>query len=252
MNHAGEITPLVKLVRPHVAVITTVAAAHLEFFIVGGRYRGGQGRNLPRARARRHGGAQLPTTSICTSCSAMPVRPGSARIVTYGFDDSADWRISRVDATGSGTRVEVTHEGQRHFLNLQVAGRHMVANAVAALVVAQLSGEGAQHCHRGAGRVRRARGQGADAPARSDGQAAAAGRRKLQCQRRLDERGDGPLSVGDAAGRPQSAGARRYAGARAAGAVAPCRARSARCSATGATRHLSRWPGDEIARRCAG
>src|SRR5688572_22574804 len=32
MNHAGEITPLVELVRPHIAVITTVAAAHLEFF----------------------------------------------------------------------------------------------------------------------------------------------------------------------------------------------------------------------------
>ena len=32
MNHAGEITPLSQLVRPHIAVITTVAAAHLEFF----------------------------------------------------------------------------------------------------------------------------------------------------------------------------------------------------------------------------
>src|SRR5690606_35965842 len=32
MNHAGEITPLSQLVRPHVAVVTTVAPAHLEFF----------------------------------------------------------------------------------------------------------------------------------------------------------------------------------------------------------------------------
>ena len=32
MNHAGEITPLVKMVRPHVAVITTVEPVHLEFF----------------------------------------------------------------------------------------------------------------------------------------------------------------------------------------------------------------------------
>ena len=32
MNHAGEITPLVKLVRPHVAMITTIAPVHLEFF----------------------------------------------------------------------------------------------------------------------------------------------------------------------------------------------------------------------------
>src|SRR6202011_786660 len=32
MNHAGEIEPLVKLVRPHVAIITTVEPVHLEFF----------------------------------------------------------------------------------------------------------------------------------------------------------------------------------------------------------------------------
>ncbi|MGG6497747.1 UNVERIFIED_CONTAM: Mur ligase family protein, partial [Bacteroidetes bacterium 56_B9] len=32
MNHAGEIEPLVSMVRPHVAVITTVAPVHLEFF----------------------------------------------------------------------------------------------------------------------------------------------------------------------------------------------------------------------------
>ncbi len=32
MNHPGEITPLVKMVRPHVAIVTTVEPVHLEFF----------------------------------------------------------------------------------------------------------------------------------------------------------------------------------------------------------------------------
>ena len=32
MNHAGEITPLTALVRPHVAIVTTVEPVHLEFF----------------------------------------------------------------------------------------------------------------------------------------------------------------------------------------------------------------------------
>ncbi len=31
MNHAGEITPLSQLVRPHVAIVTTVEPVHLEF-----------------------------------------------------------------------------------------------------------------------------------------------------------------------------------------------------------------------------
>src|SRR5215211_2760831 len=32
MNHAGEITPLTRLVRPHVAVVTAVEPVHLEYF----------------------------------------------------------------------------------------------------------------------------------------------------------------------------------------------------------------------------
>ncbi|MFK7879087.1 UDP-N-acetylmuramoyl-tripeptide--D-alanyl-D-alanine ligase [Roseobacter sp.] len=32
MNHPGEIAPLAKMARPHVALVTTVAAAHLEAF----------------------------------------------------------------------------------------------------------------------------------------------------------------------------------------------------------------------------
>lgn len=32
MNHAGEITPLTKIVRPHIAIITTVGPVHIEYF----------------------------------------------------------------------------------------------------------------------------------------------------------------------------------------------------------------------------
>ena len=32
MNHAGEITPLTKLVRPHLAIVTWIAPVHIEFF----------------------------------------------------------------------------------------------------------------------------------------------------------------------------------------------------------------------------
>ena len=32
MNHAGEIAALTRLVRPHIAVVTTVEPAHLGFF----------------------------------------------------------------------------------------------------------------------------------------------------------------------------------------------------------------------------
>ena len=32
MNHAGEIRPLTKLVRPHAAIVTTVEPVHIAFF----------------------------------------------------------------------------------------------------------------------------------------------------------------------------------------------------------------------------
>ena len=58
MNHAGEITPLTQLVRPHVAVITTVAAAHLEFFNSVTEIAEAKAEIFLGARAGRHGRPQ--------------------------------------------------------------------------------------------------------------------------------------------------------------------------------------------------
>ena len=58
MNHAGEITPLTRLVRPHVAIVTTVAPVHLEYLRLGRRDRRRQGGDLSRPRARRRRGPQ--------------------------------------------------------------------------------------------------------------------------------------------------------------------------------------------------
>ena len=53
MNHAGEIDLLTRLVRPHIAIITTVAPVHLGFFRSVEDDRRRQGGNLPRAGAGR-------------------------------------------------------------------------------------------------------------------------------------------------------------------------------------------------------
>ena len=61
MNAPGEIATLARLVRPHVAMITTVEAAHLGFFPLGRSDRGGQGRDLPGHRAGRRRGPEPAT-----------------------------------------------------------------------------------------------------------------------------------------------------------------------------------------------
>jgi UDP-N-acetylmuramoyl-tripeptide--D-alanyl-D-alanine ligase len=141
MNHPGEITPLVRLVRPHVAVITTVAAAHLEFFK--------SVAEIAMAKAEIFLGLEPGGTALLNAdhdylhiLFNQARKAGVGRVVTYGFDESADWRVAEIEALPTRTIAQVDHEGERLALSLPVPGRHMIANAVAALAIARLSGEG--------------------------------------------------------------------------------------------------------------
>lgn len=139
MNHPGEITPLTWLVRPHIAVITTVAAAHLEFFK--------SVTEIAEAKAEIFLGLEPGGTAVLNAdhdylhvLFAKARECGIEHIVTYGYDAEADWRIGPPDAAGARTFARVMHGADVFDLNLQVRGRHMVANATAALAVARLAG----------------------------------------------------------------------------------------------------------------
>jgi len=128
MNHAGEITPLVQLVRPHIAVITTVAAAHLEFF--------NSVTEIAEAKAEIFLGLEAGGTAVLnTDHDYVHVLFAEARearvetIVTYGYDAEAEYRIGASETAGSRTFARVTHGKETYDLNLGVRGRHMIANA---------------------------------------------------------------------------------------------------------------------------
>ena len=139
MNHAGEITPLVQLVRPQVAVITTVAAAHLEFFP--------SVEAIAAAKAEiflglAQGGtavlnADHPYLSILVDAARAA---GAGRIITYGYAPEANWRIEAVEMGDTETVARLRHGDEQIVLTLGLKGRHMVANAVAALIVGELFG----------------------------------------------------------------------------------------------------------------
>lgn len=141
MNHAGEITPLVKLVRPHIAVITTVAAAHLQFF--------NSISEIALAKAEIFNGLEPGGTALLNADHEYlhilfneARKAEVSRIVTYGFDESADWRITDLETLPTRTIAQIHHEGEVFGLSLPVPGRHMAANAVAAVAVANIAGEG--------------------------------------------------------------------------------------------------------------
>ena len=129
MNHPGEIAPLARLARPHVAMVTTVAAAHLEAFddLAGiAREKGAIVEGLePGGVAILNG--DIETAAILTDIA----RAAGARIETFGRD--ADWRLTQVRLSDSATVIEVSHAGTDYLCRLSVPGRHFAMNATAVL-----------------------------------------------------------------------------------------------------------------------
>ncbi|WP_108396558.1 UDP-N-acetylmuramoyl-tripeptide--D-alanyl-D-alanine ligase [Devosia submarina] len=139
MNHADEIRPLSRLVRPHIAVITTIAPAHLENL--------GSLDAIARAKAEIFAGLEPGGTAVLNADHPqLPVlldeanAAGVRSIVTYGEARGADWQIIEMQTEADRSIAMVEHRGVRHELALSVPGRHMVANATAALAVSFLAG----------------------------------------------------------------------------------------------------------------
>ena len=138
MNHAGEIAALTRLVRPHVAVITTIAAAHIEHL--------GSMEAIADAKAEIFEGLEPGGTAVipfdspyCGRLRAAAERSG-ARVVTFGLGDGADARALYTAAAEAGTMVTArVGEAQLSFTIAQ-PGQHMVSNALAVLAAVEAAG----------------------------------------------------------------------------------------------------------------
>ena len=211
MNHAGEIAPLARLARPHVAVITAIAAAHIGHL---GSIEAIADEKAAILLGLEPGGAAvLPAdTALLPRLRAAARAAGVAHVVTFGADPGADVRLISAAADDAGTDLRGSLAGETITLRLAAPGRHMALNALAALAAAVALGVPAGAAARGAGRLRPAgRPRGATHPRGARRQRAAAGR-ELQRQRRLDARG--ARRARGAAGRAADRGAGRHAGTR--------------------------------------
>ena len=135
MNHFGEIRALVSLVRPHVALITTIAPAHLEFF--------GTCEAIADAKSEIFegivpgGAALIPSDSpYAERLIARAKQSHVARILTFG--ESGDARLISHD----DTRVKADILGRPVDFAIGAPGRHIANNALGALLaVAALDGD---------------------------------------------------------------------------------------------------------------
>jgi UDP-N-acetylmuramoyl-tripeptide--D-alanyl-D-alanine ligase len=139
MNHAGEIRPLAKMVRPHAAIITTVEAVHLEHFPSVEAIADAKGEIF---EGLLPGGAAIIKydNPHRARLVALAERLG-ARPVTFGFNAAADVRGENVTLADDGSEMTVRVGGQNHRLRLAVPGRHIAENALA--VAAALAAIGA-------------------------------------------------------------------------------------------------------------
>ena len=139
MSHAGEIRELAKLVRPEVAVITTVQPVHLAFF----------DSVFDIADAKAEIFEAVPATGAAILNRDNPLFPhladsaeraGLSRILTFGRHPDARFRVleSALHATRSTVQAEI--EGAVLDYCLSMPGEHWVSNSLAVLAAVSAVG----------------------------------------------------------------------------------------------------------------
>jgi len=139
MNHAGEIRVLVGQVRPHVAVVTTIAPAHVEYF--------GTLEAVSDAKAEIFEGVEPGGTAILPldnpQFGRLAQRAGECgieNILSFGTGMGANARLLGTKVVGEKQFVTAEIHGAKMELALGALGTHIAFNALAVLLAAQALG----------------------------------------------------------------------------------------------------------------
>ncbi|MGA0599669.1 UDP-N-acetylmuramoyl-tripeptide--D-alanyl-D-alanine ligase [Caulobacter sp. KR2-114] len=123
MNHADEITPLTRMVRPHAVAITTVGAVHVEAFPDGEA-------GVARAKAEIFDGLEPGGVAVLNADNRWfdylsgEARKAGAVVRSFGSVAGADARLIRFTAGESSARVEAVVDGQQISFPLLQTGSH--------------------------------------------------------------------------------------------------------------------------------
>lgn len=139
MNHKGEIAHLTSLVRPHVAVITTIAPAHIENL--------GSIEGIAAAKAEIFEGlmpggtAVIPADSPQYAILREAALAAGAKVISFGRGPHADMRLLEAipDASG-GSLVTASLGGQRLCYTVAEPGEHWVANSACVMAAVHAAG----------------------------------------------------------------------------------------------------------------
>jgi UDP-N-acetylmuramoyl-tripeptide--D-alanyl-D-alanine ligase len=139
MNHKGEIVPLVGMVRPHIAVVTTVAASHLGHFA--------SLDEIAEAKAEIFTGVEAGGAAVINrdmphydQLAAAARAAGIARIIGFGRHAEADVKLERLVLHPACCCVTADVMGEKLIYKLGLPGEHMAINSLAVLAAVKLCG----------------------------------------------------------------------------------------------------------------
>ncbi len=131
MNNRGEIAPLSRLARPHVAVITNVGTAHIGR--LGSEEAIAEEKGDIIAGVTPGGTLVLPADSRFAAQVTARAREAGLAVLTHGEATGADARLLAYEGDSEGGRADILLRGERIGATLATPGRHVALNACAVL-----------------------------------------------------------------------------------------------------------------------
>ena len=144
MNHAGEIAALTRQVRPHIAVITAIAPAHIENLGSEEAIADAKGEifeGLEASDGTPGGTAIIPADSPHFARLKAKAERHGAKVVCFGRADHADVRLlDAVPAADGGSLVTADMGDRRLCYTVAEPGDHWVINSLAVIAAVRAAG----------------------------------------------------------------------------------------------------------------
>ncbi len=139
MNHAGEIATLVDMVRPHVAIVTTIEPVHIAQF--------DSVEAIADAKAEIFTGVAAGGAAVLNRdnphferLAAAARTAGIGTIIGFGEAAGAQARLTSVNLRPHMSTAMADIMGESISFKVGLPGRHIVQNALAVLAAAKLAG----------------------------------------------------------------------------------------------------------------
>jgi UDP-N-acetylmuramoyl-tripeptide--D-alanyl-D-alanine ligase len=136
MNHADEIAPLARMVRPHAAAVTTVGPVHTENFPDGEA-------GVARAKAEVFQGLDPGGTAVLNADNRWfgflkgEAEAAGARVLAFGSGAGCDAQLTGFRVEGAGAIVSARLHGRAHDFPILQTGVHWGPNSLAVLLMLQ-------------------------------------------------------------------------------------------------------------------